>query len=150
MAEVLLKEAFAEAGLDVIVDSTGISDEEAGNPMDYRAAQVLAAHGIESKASHRARRTTAADLTNSDLIIPMTSGHAKALRRLAESNGLQADIRMMRSFDPESPQVNDAKHEYVLDVDDPWYGGAREFEECLAELQAAVPGVVEYVKGRVG
>lgn len=150
MAEVLLREAFAQAGLDVIVDSTGISDEEAGNPMDKRAARALKAHGIEPQTGHRARQVTTSDLAGVDLLIPMTANHARALRRMAAAHGLEPDIKMMRAFDADAPQANDAASEYLLDVDDPWYGGAVEFEKCLAELQAAVPGVVEYVRVQLG
>ncbi|WP_370741039.1 arsenate reductase/protein-tyrosine-phosphatase family protein [Cellulomonas telluris] len=47
MAEVVLRTKLEEAGLaDVVeVDSTGISDEEHGNPVDRRARAVLRAHG---------------------------------------------------------------------------------------------------------
>ena len=43
MAEIVLRERFAAAGLadQVVVDSTGISDEERGNPLDRRARAVL-------------------------------------------------------------------------------------------------------------
>ena len=39
--EFLLKDAAKKAGLDVEVTSSGISDEERGNPIDRRAAKVL-------------------------------------------------------------------------------------------------------------
>ena len=146
MAEVLLRQAFDDTGLDVIVTSSGISDEEQGNPMDYRAAETLARNNIAGKPNHKARQATTSDIANADLIIPMTSGHAKYLRRMADHAGLTKDIKLMRSFDPDAPQIRDQKHEYVLDVDDPWYGGDDEFQGCLEELQAAVPGVVEYVR----
>jgi len=146
MAEVLLQQAFDDAGLDVTVTSSGISDEEQGNPMDYRAAQTLARNNIEGKPNHKARQATASDITNADLIIPMTAGHAKYLRRMANAQGLTKDIKLMRSFDSDAPQIRDLKHEFVLDVDDPWYGGDDEFQGCLEALQAAVPGVVDYVR----
>lgn len=149
MAEVLLREAFAQAGLNVIVDSTGISDEEYGNPMDRRAVKVLTQHGYPTKPNHHARQVTAADLSGADLVIPMTSSHARALRRVAAAHNLNPDIKMMRWFDPAAPQVSGHDQEYLLDVDDPWYGGPREFDECLAELEAAVPGVVDYVRSQV-
>jgi len=157
MAEVLLQSAFNQAGLDVIVDSTGISDEEAGHPMDRRAVRVLAAHGIAAKPAHRARQITGTDLAETDLLIPMTANHARSLRRLAAAQNLNPDIKMMRWFDPilnsGMPDVagKSVLDDFVfadsrLDVDDPWYGGMGEFENCLAELQAAVPGVVDYVR----
>ena len=41
MAHAILEQAAARAGVDVVVDSAGVSDEEAGNPIDRRAARVL-------------------------------------------------------------------------------------------------------------
>ena len=47
MAEVVLRERLEQAGLGglVEVDSTGVSDEEHGNPIDPRARATLVAHG---------------------------------------------------------------------------------------------------------
>lgn len=83
MAEVVLRARFAEAGLAdrVVVDSTGISDEERGNPIDRRARTALAARGYEVPG-HAARQTSVADLREHDLVLAMTSSHARALRRL--------------------------------------------------------------------
>ena len=41
MAHAILEQAAARAGVDVVVDSAGVSDEEQGNPIDRRAARVL-------------------------------------------------------------------------------------------------------------
>lgn len=73
MAEVVLRDRFEKAGLGdlVEVDSTGISDEEHGSPIDPRARRVLAAHGYPVPA-HRARRVTRAEVRERDLLLPMT------------------------------------------------------------------------------
>ena len=150
MAEVLLKEAFAKAGLDVVVHSTGISDEEEGNPIDPRAKRALASHGVKAKAPHHARMVTKRDLANADLVLPMTAYHARALRKMASKSGATPEIKMMRSFDPAAPVIDDIQDEHLLDVDDPWYGGPKDFADCLTELVAATPGVVSYVKAQLG
>ncbi|WP_199422623.1 low molecular weight protein-tyrosine-phosphatase [Actinotalea solisilvae] len=145
MAEVVLRARLAEAGLaDVVdVDSTGTSDEEHGRPIDPRARRVLAAHGYEVP-EHRARRVDAVDLAARDLVLPMTATHAAALRRLARGDaGLTDRIRMFRSFDPAAPTDGP---EHVLDVDDPWYGEESGFETTLAEVEAAVDGIVAHVR----
>ena len=41
MAHAILQQEAARAGVDVEVDSAGVSDEEQGNPIDRRAARVL-------------------------------------------------------------------------------------------------------------
>lgn len=144
MAQVVLAQRFAEAGLgDVVeVDSTGISDEEHGNPIDPRARRALAAHGYDVPA-HRARRIRRDEVAQRDLLIAMTASHARALRALAPDDAAAARVRMMRSFDPAAP-VGGPEH--LLDVDDPWYGDQAGFEVTLAEIEAAADGVVEHVR----
>ena len=144
MAEVVLRHRLEEAGLadDVVVDSTGISDEERGNPIDPRAGRVLAAAGY-TLHDHCARQVTPDDVAARDLVVTMTSAHARALRRLAGDPGLAGRIRMYRSFDPAAP--TDAA-EHLLDVDDPWYGEESGFETTLAEVEAAADGIVDHVR----
>ncbi len=147
MALVVLRDRLNRAGLDgaVVVDSTGISDEEHGNPIDRRAARVLTAAGYEVP-SHRARRITRDDLASTDLILAMTAAHARALRALAGGDGSPGKVRMYRSFDPDAP-VDGPEH--LLDVDDPWYGGQSDFELTLAEVEAAADGIVDHVREAV-
>ena len=150
MAAVVLRARFAAAGLadEVVVDSTGVSDEERGNPIDRRARRVLVEHGYEGGDDHRARQVRAADLAASDLVLPMTAAHARTLRRLAGGGGDgRADrIVMLGRFDPSAPHVDDLRDEHRLDIDDPWYGGPVEFEDCLAQIEAAADGVVAHVR----
>ncbi len=149
MAEVVLRARLDDAGLtDVEVDSTGISDEEHGNPVDRRARTALAARGYDVP-DRRARQVRASDLPARDLVLAMTAQHARALRRLAGPGEVARRVVMYRSFDPAAPQVPPGGPEHVLDVDDPWYGGARDFELCLDEIEAAADGVVAYVRGLV-
>ena len=136
MAEIVLRERFAAAGLAdrVVVDSTGISDEEHGNPVDRRARAVLERHGYPTGDSHRARQVEPRD--QRDLVLAMTNAHARALRRLG------AEPVLFRTFDPDA--VGD------LDVADPWYGGPRDFEDCLAQIESAADGIVEHVRNDLG
>lgn len=147
MAEVVLRQRFEDAGLGdtVVIDSTGISDEEHGNPIDRRAATVLAAHGYEVP-NRRAHQVTAADLRERDLVLAMTSVHERSLRRLAGASDVARRIRRYREFDPTlSPQAPDRE----LDVADPWYGDMRGFEECLAMIEAAADTIVAHVRDQV-
>ncbi|WP_234346511.1 low molecular weight protein-tyrosine-phosphatase [Cellulomonas timonensis] len=147
MAEVVLRQRFEDAGLGdrVVIDSTGISDEEHGNPIDRRAATVLAAHGYEVP-NRRARQVTAADLRERDLVLAMTSVHERSLRRLAGASDVARRIHRYREFDPTvSPQAPDRE----LDVADPWYGDMRGFEECLAMIELAADTIVAHVRDQV-
>ncbi len=147
MAEIVLRDRLEAAGLAdrVAVDSTGVSDEEHGNPVDPRAVRVLAAHGYPTGEGHRARQARAEDLRERDLVLAMTAQHARVLRRLAPD----ADVRMYRSFDPAAPRVAPGESEHVLDVDDPWYGDQAGFETTLSEIESAADGVVEHVRARL-
>ncbi|MCL2463912.1 MAG: low molecular weight phosphotyrosine protein phosphatase [Micrococcales bacterium] len=156
MAEVVLRARFAVAGLagEVVVDSTGISDEEQGNPIDRRARRVLVGHGYPGGDGHRARQVTATDLRHRDLVLPMTATQARVLRRWDPD----ATVAMLRRFDlaerdPAASRVGTGDPAAWLvggddrrfDIDDPWYGGPREFDECFAQIEAAADGVVRYV-----
>ncbi|MGN8244422.1 low molecular weight protein-tyrosine-phosphatase [Cellulomonas soli] len=147
MAEVVLRDRFEAAGLgdQVVVDSTGVSNEEHGHPIDRRARAVLVAHGYPAGEGHRARQVRATELPARDLVLAMTAAHARALRRLADP-GVASRIVMFRSFDPAAPHVAPGEPEHVLDVDDPWYGGPEDFEDCLAQVEAAADGIVEAVR----
>ncbi|NMR21243.1 low molecular weight protein-tyrosine-phosphatase [Cellulomonas fimi] len=151
MAEVVLRDRLDAAGLGdrVVVHSTGISDEEHGNPIDRRAQAVLREHGYPVP-EREARQVRPTDLTASDLVLAMTSVHAHALRRLAGADRRVAErVRMYRSFDPAAPQVDPGAPEHVLDIDDPWYGGREDFEVCLEQIEAAADGVVARVRAEL-
>ncbi len=147
MAEVVLRDRLEAAGLGgrVRVDSTGISSEEHGRPIDPRAQRVLSAHGYDVP-SHRAHRVAAEELAERDLVLAMTADHARVLRRLAGPTG-DDRIRMFRSFDPAAPTDGP---ERLLDVDDPWYGDQDGFELTLAEVEAAADGIVDHVRSELG
>ncbi|MHA3946346.1 low molecular weight protein-tyrosine-phosphatase [Cellulomonas bogoriensis] len=147
MAEVVLRDRFEAAGLSdqVVVDSTGISDEESGNPIDPRALRVLQARGYEV-SEHCARQVRAEDIGARDLVLAMTSAHARALRRLADGGDAE-HVRMFRSFDPAAPTDGP---EHRLDVDDPWYGDAAGFEVTMAEVEAAADAIVDHVRRALG
>ncbi|HUX70477.1 MAG TPA: low molecular weight protein-tyrosine-phosphatase [Cellulomonadaceae bacterium] len=150
MSEVVLRDRFSAAGLGefVVVDSTGISGEERGNPMDRRAVSVLMDHGYDDPAlrSHRARQVRSADLVAHELVLAMTSAHAGALRRLAGVDGsLAGRVRLYREFDPAAPVLRPGDPEHPLDIDDPWYGDRSAFVACLAQVEAAADAVVAHV-----
>ncbi|WP_129789523.1 low molecular weight protein-tyrosine-phosphatase [Promicromonospora panici] len=148
MAEIVLRDRFEAAGLGdaVVVDSSGVSDEEHGNPVDRRARAVLAERGYPTGDGHRARQVTTDDVRSRDLILAMTTRHARGLRDLAGRVGGDATIRMYRSFDPSVADFPEDE----LDIADPWYGGSRDFEVCLSEIEAAADGVVHFVRAELG
>lgn len=140
MAEKVLTNRLGD--LDVEVDSAGISAEESGNPIDYRAEITLNRAGYEV-GSHVARKITAEDLDRYDLILTMTDGHYRGVERLAEFTGrAPKDLRPYRSFDP------DARGN--LDVPDPWYGDMSDFAETLDTIEEVTPGLLEFLESQPG
>lgn len=151
MGEVVLGERLAEAGLDGVVDidSAGVSSEEAGNPIDRRARAALAERGYP--VPHRqARRVTDADLREVDLLLAMTQAHASALLRRGAA---PERVRLYRSFEDGADgaahvEATSSIHGWggPLDVPDPWYGGRRDFEECLDTVEAVAPVIVAHIR----
>jgi protein-tyrosine phosphatase len=148
MAQVVLEQALEAAGLGdlAVVDSTGISSEEQGNPIDWRAARVLRRAGYAVDDTHRARRITAPEFNEQDLVLPMTYGHYRALDRLRD--GGDTEVRMLREFDPAVVGRGDDTPSSRLDIDDPWYGGEEDFERTLEQVRQAADGVVQWVRDR--
>jgi protein-tyrosine phosphatase len=153
MAEWVLRARIAEAGLSdlVEVDSAGTGDWHVGEDADPRTVRVLARHGYPSR--HVARQFEPADLLRRDLVIALDHGHLRTLRRWALSlsgapdpvnfgpahSALRpADLRLLREFDPAAGPDR-------LDVPDPYYGSLAGFEECLAMVQDAMPGLLSHI-----
>ena len=69
MAEIILRTEFERRGLadKVNVESSGVSDEEYGNPIDRRAVKVLRERGYELPAHHFAHRITRDEIERTDL-----------------------------------------------------------------------------------
>lgn len=135
MAEMVLAQRLGD--LDVEVDSAGISAEEFGNPIDYRAVKTLRGHGYDVP-EHSARQIQPEDLEDYDLILAMTDGHYRAVRRLAERTGITPkDLRMYREFDPET--AGD------LDVPDPWYGNMKDFAITMDTVERVTEPLLDFL-----
>ena len=147
MAHALLQAELAHAGIEdrVSVRSAGTSDEEHGNAVDPRARAVLQRHHLELP-DHRAHRITDDELDHADLILVMTEDHrAQLLRRLGEHR--DSRVRLLRSFDPELDPGADGHGD--LDIADPWYGGAADFDLAWEQIRAATGPVVAAVRRKL-
>jgi len=145
MAEYVLRDAVDRAGLGhaIVVDSAGLGAWHIGDGADRRSLQVLARHGYDGSA-HRVSQITRSWFERPDapdLLLAMDSSHHDALLRMAPD----ADVRLMRSFDPALADVAGAD----LDVPDPFYGHGDGFEQVLQMLERATPGVLTYLRGQI-
>ena len=149
MAHAILEQAAARAGVDVVVDSAGVSDEEAGNPIDRRAARVLRDAGY-AVPDHRARQIRAGELGDWDLILAMTSRHLNVLERLFDRAGVAHEGAPASALDlAEGPRVclyRDLDPEGSGDVPDPWYGGHQDFLDTLEVIERVTPQILALVR----
>lgn len=101
MGEVVLRDLLAERGIDdVVVTSAGVSAEESGNRIDRRARAVLEEFGHAAPANHHAHRATAKELREADLVLAMTTGHARSLRSMMNELGVDTQkLHLWREFD---------------------------------------------------
>jgi len=132
IAEKVFAAELERAGLaeGVRVTSAGTGGWHVGDPADERAAAVLRAAGYPS--DHRARQVDA-DTLGADLIVALDDTHRRALSRAGAGR-----VRLLRSFDPTAPEW--------AEVPDPYYGGDAGFDEVLAMIRAAAPGMLDWVR----
>jgi len=142
-AEVVLRSLLRDAGLAdrVRVDSAGTGPWHAGKDMDPRARQALTRHGYQPPP-HVARQFQPADFADRDLVIALDAGHLARLEQLAllaeHSDDAFTSIVLLRSHDPAAPAE--------LDVPDPYYGGEREFEDALGQIERACAGLLQALR----
>ena len=166
MAEFLLREALAEAGLgkDTRVESFAVSTWEEGNPMDSRARAWLLAHQpstsepntsepstsepstSEAIGAHVSRPLGLEELQRFNLILALDVEHLEHLdamaRELPEDPANTPVIRLLGSFNPELADASPADQ----GIYDPWYGGPSDFEAVGDLITACLPGVVEFIR----
>lgn len=137
MGEIILRHFFNERGLgdQVNVESSGVSDEEWSHPIDPRAVRVLRerGYGDEIPRDHFAHRISREEIDRTDLFLPMTASHMRALLRMLPS-GKRAEVHMYRSFDPNLPKPKPGREDQI-DLVDPWYGGKHELEVASTRLR---------------
>jgi protein-tyrosine phosphatase len=141
-AEAVMRHLVREAGLaaKIAVTSAGTGDWHVGEPRDKRSRAVGAARGIplEGVAHH----FTSADFARHDYVLAMDRANRDELLKLARSDADEAKVRLLRSFDASSP--------HDAEVPDPYYGGARGFEDVFDLCEAACRGLIDDLKRKYG
>ncbi|ADG79311.1 protein-tyrosine-phosphatase OS=Tsukamurella paurometabola (strain ATCC 8368 / DSM / CCUG 35730/ CIP 100753 / JCM 10117 / KCTC 9821 / NBRC 16120 / NCIMB 702349 / NCTC 13040) OX=521096 GN=Tpau_2713 PE=3 SV=1 [Tsukamurella paurometabola] len=133
IARIVYERAVAEAGLAdrVRVTSAGTGGWHEGDPADHRARAVLAEAGYPT--DHAAAEVTA-DHLGADLVVALHRSHVEPLRGL----GVPAErLELLRAFDPDAPTES---------VADPYYGDLDDFRQTLTQVEAAMPGLIEWTR----
>ena len=134
-AEAVFRHRAAAAGQDIGADSAGTNGYHIGDPPDLRAQAHARRRGYDL-SDQRARRITAGDFRDFDLLIGMDGGHVAQLRRLAPRGGADK-IRLFLDYAP-GPRGRD--------VPDPYYGDAEDFEQVLDLVEAGVDGLLDHLR----
>ncbi|OCB20309.1 protein tyrosine phosphatase [Mycobacterium malmoense] len=139
MAEKMFADQLRRRGLAdaVRVTSAGTGNWHVGQCADDRATDVLRTHGYPTE--HRAAQVDADHLA-ADLVVALGRNHLRMLRQLGVD---EERVRMLRSFDPRSGA-------HALDVEDPYYGDAQDFEDVFTVIEASLPGLHDWVDDRLG
>lgn len=137
-AEIVFREIVAREAPDltVEVDSAGTAAYHVGSLPDARTRHAALRRGYDMSAL-RARVVEPSDFTRFDLILAMDRQNLEALQRHAPA-AAHGRIRLFLEFAPDAD---------VMEVPDPYYGGANGFEEVLDLVEAAARGLLQHLRG---
>ncbi|WP_406272818.1 low molecular weight phosphotyrosine protein phosphatase [Nocardia sp. NBC_00881] len=136
MAEKIFAVHLYRSGLAdrVRVSSAGTGSWHVGDDADPRTDATLRKYGYPT--GHVAA-TFGAEHRDADLVVALDSSHQRELARL----GIPRErLRLLRTFDPDADDQ---------DVADPYYGSADDFDLVRDQIEAAVPGLLDWVRAEL-
>jgi len=134
-AEAVFRHKAKEQGLSLKIDSAGTVGAHAREKPDHRAQKV----GVERGYSFdgiKARKVTAQDFEDFDLILAMDNANLDDLKEVAPVH-LQHKALLFLDF---------AKNHEESEVPDPYYGGANGFRFVLDLVEDASDGLLTKIK----
>jgi protein-tyrosine phosphatase len=139
MAAAVLRHELEQAGLQhVVVSSAGTGGWHVGDPADRRTRSALQRRGYET--DHVAQQFASDWFANDQLVVAMDRDNLRDLRRMAPTREHADGIRLMLQFDPDAES---------LDVPDPYYGAASDFDSVLDQIERACRGLVAHLQESV-
>nr|WP_035481999.1 low molecular weight protein-tyrosine-phosphatase [Gallaecimonas xiamenensis] len=134
-AQAVAEKHFADAGIEVEVDSAGTIGYHAGESPDRRARQAGEARGYDF-SQILARQVTSDDFVHFDLLLAMDRrNYGDLISRCPERH--RHKVKLLLSYAPELG---------VDEVPDPYYGGGQGFEEVLDLVEAATAGLLKSLR----
>jgi protein-tyrosine phosphatase len=136
----VLLQQLERAGLAarVLVDSAGTHGYHRGEPPDERSQEHAARRGYDLSALS-ARQVSAEDFEVYDLILAMDGGHLELLEQRCPPQ----QRHKLRRFTTYCRRLQGQ------DVPDPYYGGARGFEDVLDLVEDGCTGLLQHVRTRL-
>ncbi len=134
MAEFVMKDMVAKARLDDCfrIESAAVSSEEIGNPVYPPVKRLLSQNGISSDGKY-ARKMTASDYKNFDIIVGMDSDNIRRINHIC-GDDCEGKVHLLKSFCGE-PRG---------EVADPWYTGG--FEQTWRDINAGCAALLNYCR----
>ncbi len=134
-AEGVALRTFADARIEVGIDSAGTASYHAGEAPDPRATKAAARRGYDL-TKLRARKLVAEDFLRFDLLLAMDREHLEIMQRACPA-AHRAKLQLFLDFAPTTG---------ASEVPDPYYGGAAGFEHVLDLCESGVAGLIEYIR----
>ncbi len=135
LAEGVLRDEAARAGIDIEVDSAGTGDWHVGHAPDKRAQAVAAKNGLDI-GGLRARQVGPEDFHAFDHVVAMDSMNLADLEAMRPADA-NATLGRLLDYAPELG---------VGDVPDPYQGGPEGFDETYRLVTAGVAGLIATLK----
>ena len=133
LAEGILQQKAAAAGLDWQVDSAGTNGYHIGEAPHQLSQKVARLNDLDI-SQQRARRFTAADLTKYDRIYALAGDVVDEIRRIS---GRGADLSNVQLL------MNELHPGQDEDVPDPYYGAEPGYHEVYEMIDTAADAIVE-------
>jgi protein-tyrosine phosphatase len=140
-AEIIFKNLVHRDHLDdkLVSDSAGTISYHEGSPPDRRMLRALANHGY-SLPSLRARQIQEKDLEQYDLILTMDSENYSEVSALDKLKRFRDKIKPMCKY------ITSLK---VLEVPDPYYGRAKDFDHVVDLLEEACSNLLKSLEQKL-
>ena len=136
LAEGILKHKIREAGLNWEVRSAGTNGYHVGEPPHLLSQKVARLNGIDI-CQQRARRFSADDFTNFDLIYAMAEDVVYEMKRIAGKKYIASKVELL---------MNEVYAGENRDVPDPWYGPEPGYHEVYEMIEEACSRIIEKYK----
>jgi protein-tyrosine phosphatase len=142
LAEAVFRSCVDDVGLsgNFEIDSAGTSGYHDGQPADLRTIKEAGRRGV--RVTSVSRRVTDQDLDRFQHIVVMDGDNLSQMRRLAARVRSDADLRLLREFDPDANGDDE--------VPDPWYGGPRDFARVHDIIQRSCLGLLRHLRSLHG